>query len=80
MAPFMLFFFFFTLLPVGIAIVLSFTNYNMFEPARWVMFDNYVRLFLDDDVFLTALKNTLTFAVLTGPISYMLLLFRLADQ
>ena len=75
MAPFMLFFFFFTLLPVGIAIVLSFTNYNMFEPAKWVMFDNYVRLFLDDDVFLTALKNTLTFAVLTGPISYMLCFF-----
>lgn len=72
LAPFMLFFFTFTLLPVAVAIVLSFTNYNMFETADWVGFENYVRLLLDDDVFLTALKNTMIFAVLTGPISYML--------
>lgn len=75
LAPFMLFFFTFTLLPVVIAIVLSFTNYNMFESAGLVWFENYVRLLLDDDVFLTALKNTLIFAVLTGPISYMLCFF-----
>ncbi len=75
LAPFMLFFFTFTLLPVVIAIALSFTNYNMFESADFVGFENYVRLLLDDDVFLTALKNTLIFAVLTGPISYMLCFF-----
>lgn len=31
---------------------------------------NYSRLFLNDDVFLIALKNTLLFAVITGPVSY----------
>lgn len=72
MAPFMLIFFCFTLLPVLIAIVLSFTNYNMLEPAKLVWFENYLRLFLNDDIFLTALKNTLVFAVLTGPVSYIL--------
>ena len=33
--------------------------------------DNYTRLFLEDDIFLVALKNTLLFAAITGPISYL---------
>lgn len=35
---------------------------------------NYVKLLLDDDIFVIALKNTLLFAVITGPVSYMLCL------
>ena len=37
--------------------------------------DNYIRLFLDDDIFLTAVKNTLIFAIVTGPVSYIMSLF-----
>jgi multiple sugar transport system permease protein len=37
-----------------------------------VLLDNYIRLFLDDDVFITAIKNTLMFATVTGPGSYLL--------
>ena len=33
---------------------------------------NYIRLFLDDDVFLIAVKNTFVFAAITGPLSYAL--------
>ena len=33
---------------------------------------NYLALFLEDDVFLIAVKNTLLFAVITGPLSYAL--------
>ena len=39
---------------------------------RWVGFENYIRLFTRDDVFLTALQNTLVFAVITGPGGYIL--------
>lgn len=72
LAPYMLFFICFTILPVAVSIVLSLTNFNMFQIPKFVGLDNYVRMFLDDDVFLIAIKNTLIFAFLTGPISYVL--------
>ncbi|MDM5277799.1 carbohydrate ABC transporter permease [Paenibacillus silvae] len=70
MAPFMLIFFMFTVIPVGISLGLSFFHFNMLEFPRFVGWQNYSRLFLNDDVFLIALKNTLLFAVITGPVSY----------
>ncbi|TYQ17044.1 UNVERIFIED_CONTAM: multiple sugar transport system permease protein [Acetivibrio alkalicellulosi] len=70
MAPYFILFFIFTLLPVIASIVLSFTNFNMLEVPKFVGWNNYTRLFLEDDIFITAIKNTLLFAVVTGPISY----------
>ena len=37
--------------------------------------NNYVNLFVNDEVFGIALKNTLVFAVLTGPLGYLLSMF-----
>ena len=37
---------------------------------KFVGLDNYINLFLNDDIFIIAVKNTLMFAVVTGPISY----------
>ncbi|CAM4522258.1 multiple sugar transport system permease protein [Paenibacillus endophyticus] len=70
LAPYMVLFALFTVLPVLVSVVLSFTYFNMLEFPRFVGWQNYTRLFLDDDVFLIAVKNTLLFAVITGPISY----------
>ncbi|MDQ0058575.1 carbohydrate ABC transporter permease [Paenibacillus harenae] len=70
LAPYMLLFTVFTVLPVLISIVLSFTYFNMLEFPRFIGWQNYTRLFLEDDVFLIAVKNTILFAVITGPISY----------
>lgn len=70
MAPYFTIFFLFTVLPVIISIVISFTYFNMLEFPRWVGWHNYERLFLEDDVFLISLKNTFLFAAITGPISY----------
>lgn len=72
MAPFMLLFFIFTILPILSAIGLSFTSFDMLQRPRFVGFSNYIRLLLDDDIFVTVLKNTLVFAFITGPISYVL--------
>ncbi|WP_223067894.1 carbohydrate ABC transporter permease [Paenibacillus caui] len=72
MAPYLLFFILFTILPVILSFVFSFTYYNMIEPPRAVGWYNYIRLFLDDDIFIIALKNTMLFAFITGPISYAL--------
>lgn len=72
MLPYMVFFFAFTLLPVLLSIGMGFTDYNMLQPPKFVGWDNYLRMFMEDDVFLIALKNTLIFAMITGPISYIL--------
>lgn len=75
LAPFFVLFFFFTVMPIVSAFGLSFTYFNMLEAPRFVGWTNYIRLFLDDDVFLIAVKNTLIFAFITGPISYFACLF-----
>lgn len=72
MSPYLIFFLLFTILPVVLSIVFSFTYYNMIEPPRFIGWYNYIRMFLDDDIFIVALKNTMLFAFITGPISYML--------
>ncbi|WP_438433049.1 carbohydrate ABC transporter permease [Gorillibacterium sp. sgz500922] len=70
MAPYMILFSVFTVLPVIISIILSFTYFNMLEFPRFVGWQNYTRLFLEDDIFLIAVKNTLLLAAITGPASY----------
>ncbi len=71
-APYMLIFTCFTLIPVALSMILSFTDFNMLEmPSRFNL-DNYIRLFLDDDIFITALKNTFIFAAIVGPVSYLM--------
>ena len=71
-APFMILFFIFTIIPVALSLVLSFTSFNMLEWPKFIFMDNYITLFLDDDLFITALKNTFIFAAVTGPASYLI--------
>lgn len=71
-APFMILFFIFTVIPVALSLVLSLTSFNMLEWPKFIFMDNYITLFLDDDLFITALKNTLIFACVTGPASYII--------
>ena len=70
--PFLIFFLLFTILPVVASMVLSFTRYDILNAPVFVGLDNYIRMFLEDEVFLIALKNTFQFAVITGPVSYFL--------
>ena len=71
-APYMLIFTCFTVIPVLLSIFMSFTDFNMLETPSIVYLDNYIRLFLDDDIFLIAVKNTFVFAVIVGPVSYIM--------
>ena len=68
--PFLVAFFVFTVLPVLAAIALSFTDFNMLQTPHWLGFDNYMTLFLSDDVFIIAVKNTMIMALITGPLGY----------
>ena len=71
-APFFTLFFLFTVIPVVMAIGLSFTSFNMLQIPMFVGWENYRRLFFENEIFIIALQNTLIFAVVTGPISYVL--------
>lgn len=75
MLPFSLFFLVFTVISVVAAIALSFTNFNLIERPEFVGWLNYSRMFLDDEVFPIVIRNTLIFALITGPISYLACLF-----
>ena len=72
LAPFMLLFLLLTVIPMVSAIGLSFTNFNMLEAPRFVGWQNYQRMLLGDPTFYKVVGNTLVFAFLTGPISYVL--------
>lgn len=71
MAPYFILFFVFTVIPVFMSLGISTTYYNLLEKPRFIGFENYMKLFLDDDVFIIALKNTLILAIVTGPVSYL---------
>ena len=71
MAPFLILFLLFTIIPVVVAFGTSFTNYNMIETPEFIGLTNYKLLFLDDKEFITALKNTFVFAFISGPISFL---------
>lgn len=72
LAPFMILFLIFTVLPVFVAMGLSFTNYNMIQTPDFTGVQNYKLLFLEDDVFITAVSNTLLFACIIGPAGYIM--------
>ena len=71
-APYMILFTLFTVVPVVLSIFISFTDFNMLEWPNFVFLDNYITLFFDDDIFLIAVKNTFFFAVIVGPASYLM--------
>ncbi len=70
LTPFLALFFLFTVLPILSSVVLSFTTFDMLNLPTFSGVQNYIRLFLYDDIFKIALKNTLIFAVITGPLGY----------
>ena len=74
-APFYIIFSIFVIAPIAIAIFFGFTDFNMLEPPKFIGLSNYLTLLFEDDVFLVAVRNTLIFAVITGPISYFACLF-----
>ena len=71
-APYMILFALFTIVPVVLSIFISFTDFNMLETPNIVWLKNYVTLFFDDDIFLIAIKNTFIFAAIVGPASYIM--------
>lgn len=72
LAPFFIFFLLFTVVPIISSLVLSLTSYDLLSSPEFIGIDNYRRLIVNDSVFAITVKNTLVFAVVAGPIGFLL--------
>lgn len=72
LAPFLIAFIVFMVVPVVASIVLSFFRFDMLNTPEFIGLDNYFRMIMEDKVFGISLANTLYFAVITGPVGFML--------
>jgi multiple sugar transport system permease protein len=73
LAPFLICFLLFIVVPVVMAATLGFTSYDGFRSLHFIGFNNYFVLFTQDIIFLTkAIPNTFLFALIVGPGGYIL--------
>ncbi len=71
--PYALLFLIFILIPVVLAVVLSFTNFNAIQFPSWIGFLNYITLITNDEVFMQyVLPNTVVYAIVVGIGGYIL--------
>ncbi len=71
-APFMIFFIIFTVIPVVMSLPMGFTDFNMAQAPKFIGLSNYTTLFLSDKTFIQSIRVTIVFALFTGPFSYVL--------
>ncbi len=72
MAPFMIFFVLFTIIPIISSIILGFTSYDLLGIPEFIGLENFKKMFTQDEVFGTVVKNTLIFAIIAGPLGFLL--------
>ncbi|ARI76365.1 carbohydrate ABC transporter permease [Halobacillus mangrovi] len=73
LAPYLLLFTTFIIIPVAIAISLSFTYFNTIEFPSFIGLSNYVNIITQDNTFMQyVLPNTLIFSLIVGPGGYIL--------
>ena len=72
LSPFLILFFIFTVLPIITSMFLSFTSFDLISFPKFTGIDNYRRMLADDTVFPAVVKNTLVFAVIAGPLGFLL--------
>ncbi|MGS0973385.1 MAG: carbohydrate ABC transporter permease [Candidatus Izemoplasmataceae bacterium] len=71
--PYVILFVTFIIVPVIMAIVLSFTYFNTIETPEYIGLRNYIELITRDEIFMQyVLPNTIKFAFIVGPVGYMM--------
>ena len=70
--PFLSLFILFVVLPIICSFVLSFFNFDLISPLKFISFGNYERMMLDDEIFKIVIKNTVLFAIITGPLGFII--------
>ncbi|MGG5358311.1 MULTISPECIES: carbohydrate ABC transporter permease [unclassified Enterococcus] len=66
-APFIIGFLLITVIPMMLSIYYSFTDYRLGNPANWIGFDNYIRMF-QDERFINSIKVTFIFVLISVPV------------
>ena len=75
-APFVILFILFIIIPVIIAIALSFTDFNSIEKPNFVGLENYINILTNDNTFTEfAIPNTIVYSVIVGVGGYLLSFF-----
>ncbi len=72
LAPFMILFVVFTVVPVLMSVPVGFTDFNMVQKPKFTGLSNYTALFLSDKIFMKSIRVTIIFAFFTGPVSFVL--------
>ncbi|WP_457101671.1 carbohydrate ABC transporter permease [Microbacterium sp. P5_E9] len=67
--PWLIGFFGLTIIPMAYSLYLSFTNYNIFSPPKWIGLNNYIRMFTDDPSFMQSAQITLIYVLVGTPIT-----------
>ncbi|MCF6473243.1 sugar ABC transporter permease [Nonomuraea sp. MG754425] len=57
-----------TIGPIFASLYLSFTDYSLLEEAKWIGFDNYVKMFTEDPRFVASLKVTTIYVIVSVPL------------
>jgi len=74
--PYILLFLTFIVIPIALAVILSFSTFDMVSFPRFSGFNNYIYLLTSDEEFMKyILPNTIKFAVIIGPGGYILSFF-----
>ncbi|MFJ3620745.1 carbohydrate ABC transporter permease [Streptomyces iakyrus] len=63
-----------TLLPMAVSLYLSFTDYDLFNPPKWVGLRNYVQMFTEDPRYWRSVVTTLTYVLVAVPLQLALAL------
>ncbi|GIV77363.1 MAG: spermidine/putrescine ABC transporter permease [Litorilinea sp.] len=61
--------------PIGAAIYYSFTEYSVLQAPRWIGLGNYHEMFFVDELFWTAIYNTVYYCLFAVPLGLALSLF-----
>ena len=73
LGPYALLFLFFIAAPIIVAVVLSFTYFNMVSTPEWNGLANYIKAFTQDDVLMrNVLPNMIVFSVVVGAVGFIL--------
>ncbi|MCA0453715.1 MAG: sugar ABC transporter permease [Chloroflexi bacterium] len=74
-SPWVIGFLVFTVIPMGMSLYLSMTQWNVLTPPKWIGLNNYITMFTDDPEFYQSLKVTITYVITSVPLRMMTALF-----
>ncbi|WP_030953361.1 carbohydrate ABC transporter permease [Streptomyces sp. NRRL S-481] len=63
-----------TLLPMAVSLYLSFTDYDLFNPPKWVGLRNYTQMFTEDPRYWRSVVTTVTYVIIAVPLQLALAL------